>query len=85
MYSRKIVDTKAKVTQLQEEINSLTADANNPANSAADNAVIKATIANKLAAQIDYNTSLADIEKSRMLKVATLQEKYLQKTFKIKN
>jgi hypothetical protein len=39
--SRKIVDTKAKVTQKLEEINSLTAD--NPANSAADNAVIKAT------------------------------------------
>jgi uncharacterized membrane protein YgaE (UPF0421/DUF939 family) len=56
---------QTKVTRLQE-LNS-NADANNPANSAADNAVIKANY-NKLAAQIDYNTSLADIEKSRMRK-----------------
>lgn len=78
-YSRKIEDTKSKVSQLHEEINKLNADAKNPKNSKDDVAVIKATIANKIAAQIDYNTSLVDIEQARMLKVATLQEKYLQK------
>jgi hypothetical protein len=39
-YSRKIVDTNQS-NPVTGEINSLTADANNPANSAADNAVIK--------------------------------------------
>jgi uncharacterized small protein (DUF1192 family) len=78
-YSRKIEDTKSKVSQLQEEINKLNADVKNPKNSKDDIAILKATIANKIAAQIDYNTSLVDIEQSRILKVATLQEKYLQK------
>lgn len=78
-YSRKIEDTKSKVSLLQEEINKLNADAKNPKNSKDDVAVLKAIITNKIAAQIDYNASLVDIEQSRILKVATLQEKYLQK------
>lgn len=78
-YSRKIEDTKSKVSQLQEEINKLNADAKNPGNSKDDIAVVKATIANKIAAQIDYNASLVDIEKSRIIKIGALQEKYLQK------
>jgi TP901 family phage tail tape measure protein len=77
--SRKIEDTKSKVSQLQEEINKLNADAKDPKNSKDDIAVIKATIANKIAAQIDYSASLIDIEQYRVSKVATLQEKYLQK------
>lgn len=78
-YGRKIEDTKSKVSQLQEEINKLNADAKNPGNSKDDVAVIKATIANKIAAQIDYSASLVDIEKSRIIKIGALQEKYLQK------
>lgn len=78
-YSRKIEDTKSKIFQLQEEINKLNADAKNPSNSKDDIAVIKATIANKIAAQKDYSSSLVDIEQARILKVAGLQEKYLQK------
>jgi hypothetical protein len=78
-YSRKIEDTKNKVSQLQEEINKLNADAKSPNNSQDDLALIKATIANKIAAQMDYSSSLVDIEQTRVLKVASIQEKYLQK------
>lgn len=78
-YDRKIEDTKLKVAALQSEIEKLNSDAKDPKNTKADNEIIKATIAAKIAAQKAYSDSIVSIEETRNIKLGTLQEKYLQK------
>jgi uncharacterized small protein (DUF1192 family) len=80
-YDRKIEDTKLKVGELQTEIEKLNQESKDPKNTKADNAVINATIAEKIATQKQYSDILVSIEQSRNLKIGTLQEKYLEKSF----
>jgi len=80
-YDRKIEDTKIKVSALQAEIAKLNTDAKDPKNTKEDTDVIKATIASKIAAQKEYTGTLVSIEQQRGLKIGTLQEKYLEKSF----
>lgn len=80
-YDRKIEDTKIKVAALQSEIEKLSSDAKDPKNTKADDDVIKAMIASKIAAQKEYTSSLVSIEQTRGNKIGALQEKYLEKSF----
>lgn len=79
-YDRKIEDTKLKVAALKTEIAKLNTDLKDPKNTKADNEVIKATIASKIATQKEYSETVISIEQTRNLKIGALQEKYLQKS-----
>lgn len=81
-YDRKIEDSKIKISELQSEIQKLNIDAKDPKNSKSDVETIKAIIANKIAAQKDYNDTIVALEQTRSIKIATLQEKYLNEDFK---
>jgi hypothetical protein len=80
-YDRKIEDSKLKVAELQSEISKLNTDAKDPKNTKSDIAVIKATIAEKIATQKQYTNMLVTIEQTRNAKIGVLQEKYLEKSF----
>jgi hypothetical protein len=80
-YNRKIEDTKLKVGELQTEIAKLNEESKDPKNSKSDNAIIKATIAAKIASQKEYGNVLVSLEETRNVKIGTLQEKYLNKSF----
>jgi TP901 family phage tail tape measure protein len=82
-YDRKIEDTKLKVGELQAEIAKLNEESKDPKNSKSDNAIIKATIAAKIASQKEYGNILVSLEQTRNIKIGNLQEKYLNKSFQV--
>jgi hypothetical protein len=80
-YDRKIEDSKIKGAELKAEINKLNQDIKDPKNSKSDVAVIKDSIAQKIATQKQYTNMLVTLEETRNIKIGVLQEKYLNKSF----
>lgn len=81
-YNRKIEDLKIKIAEEQQEIEKLETEIKTGKNSKADIAVLKETIANKLAMQLEYNNTLIAETQTYSFKIAALQEKYLAEEFK---
>lgn len=78
-YDRKIEDVRNRLGQEQKEIDKLTAQVKDPKNSKGDIALLKKQIDTKIEIQKVYNATLIAMEQTRDVKLATLQEKYLQK------
>ncbi|MBN8565215.1 MAG: phage tail tape measure protein [Flavobacteriales bacterium] len=80
-YNRKIQDVQLKIQEYQTEIDKLNQSLSDPKNSKADKEVIKQTLANKIAAQKEYNDQLVILEQTRDLKIGKLRQDYLKKEF----
>lgn len=81
-YDRKLEDLKIKIAEEQKEIDKLRAEKNKPGTTGSDAALLQKQIDNKLELQRIYNATSISLEETRNIKLATLQEKYLQKEIK---
>jgi hypothetical protein len=81
-YNRKIEDLKKNILNEQTEIDRLNKDIKNPSNSKGDVELLKRQLKSKIELQETYNDTLFSLEQTRDLKLATLQEKYIDKTLK---
>jgi hypothetical protein len=78
-YNRKIEDLKLKALQEQTEIENLEKQKRDPKNSKGDVATLQKEIEVKKQILESYNASVIVAEEARNIKLATLQEKYLEK------
>lgn len=81
-YDRKIEDLKIKIDQEQKEIDKLRVDLKDPKNSKSDVALLQKQIDNKIQLQKIYSDTSVSIEQTRNIKLAQLQEKYLNEDIK---
>lgn len=81
-YDRKIEDLKIKIDQEQKEIDKLRVDIKDPKNSKSDVALLQKQIDNKIQLQKIYSETSISIEQTRNIKLAQLQEKYLNQDIK---
>lgn len=81
-FDRKIEDLKLKAKQEQEEINKLQSDLKDPKNNKSDVAILQKTIDNKKLILSEFNKTVIALESTRDIKLAQLQEKYLNNEIK---
>lgn len=80
-FSRKIEDLKIKSKQEQDEIAKLQDQLGDPKNSKSDVILLKKTIENKKEIQKEYNDTILAYQETFNIKLAALQEKYINKEF----
>jgi len=81
-YDRKIEDLKNNIAKEQKEIDALNQQLKDPKNSKGDVELLRKQIQNKIALQKVFNNTMVSLDQTRDLKLAALQEKYIQKSLK---
>lgn len=81
-YDRKIENLRNKIAEEQSEINKLKTSLNDPKNTKSDRELIQQQIDNKVKMQKIYNDTSVSLETTRLLKIAALQEKYINQDIK---
>lgn len=81
-YSRKIEDLKANILKEQSEISKIKIELSSSKTSNSDSTILKKQLAERLEIQLIHNQTISSTEQTRLIKIAALEEKYLEKSFK---